>query len=546
MQNQLLEYFNKNNLTPRSSQVNCLNWINENLNDSKYFILQLPTGVGKTHIGLSLSQLNKKNLYVSSTNQLLSQYVSTDINLVEMKGMQQYTCNVDSSLNCYMAPCKANSKIKEQCMIQHSCDYYNQRDKFIGSKMGLTNYAFAVASAGCGIFSEGFSESNGLSMPRYDYIICDEAHNLENHLVGFATVNIDLEELMYKNVISDQYITFKDLDTDDSWSGVIDICTNIFNDLDNKLKYLENKILMLNSSKKSSKNELKKLYNEYYFLDRIKFPISILIDHPEQDKWVYEADTEKNKFKITPLNVDFVFKKYLSKLAKKFIFMSATIGDPNVFIKSIGLPAKECKYYECDSPFESKKSPIVILERLDMSYGNIDTELSKCLQYVEAICKKHSNKSGIIHSGNYKIAKYIFENCSQELRDRLVYKTKYNVSNNTELIKIHENNVAEGLNSVLLSPSLIEGVDLKDDLSRWQIIVKLPFSSLGDKRVMHLANIFPTWYINDVIKKIIQACGRSTRHENDTSVTYILDKVTRYTFSKIKLPIWFKNRIIIK
>ena len=544
MTNALLNYFTKNNLIPRETQTNCLNWLNENLNSAKYFILQLPTGVGKTHIGLALSEFNKKNLYISSTNQLLSQYLNSNKDLVEMKGMAQYQCNVDSSCSCLTGPCKTNNKIKENCLIEYICEYYNKRNEFIASKMGLTNYAFAVASTGCGIFSEDWAAGQDVDRLSYDYIVCDEAHNLESHLVNFATIKIDLEDLMSKGVIGDTYYVEKDNESSTSWATILDICNNIFTDITKRLKHLEGKISAHN--KKGSKSELKKLHNEYQFLARLQFPIKILIEHPQIERWVYEADIEANKFKITPINVEFVFKQYLETLGKKFIFMSATIGDQDVFIKSLGLNKNECKYYECDSPFSAKKSPVIILERLDLSYRNIDMEMDKCLKYVESIALKHIDTNGIIHSGNYKIAKYIYEHASEPLQKRLVFKEKYDNVNNTELINIHEDKIKNGINSVLLSPSLFEGVDLTDDLSRWQIIIKLPFASLADKRIKHLATIFPTWYINDVVKKIIQACGRSTRHNEDYSRTYILDKATSYTFSKVKLPMWFKKRIIIK
>jgi len=546
MQNALLNYFSKNNFIPRETQTNCLDWLDFNLNSAKYFILQLPTGVGKTHIGLSLSEYNKKNLYISSTNQLLTQYSSIDNNLVEMKGMQQYPCNLDASCNCYMAPCKTNTKIKEQCISNHACEYYNQRDMFLASKTGLTNYAFVVSSAGCGIFSEEYAEMTGKERISYDYIVCDEAHNLENHLVNFSTIKINLDELKEKNVIGDQYFIEKDENNEIDWKNILDICTSICSDISARLKYLEGKIKTLTSAKYVNKTELKKTYNEYYFLDRLQFPIKILLDHPQQERWVYECSEEFDGFKITPINVDFVFKKYLEGLSKKFIFMSATIGDSEVFIKSLGLPKDQCKYYECDSPFSAKKSPIVVLERLDLSYKNIDSNLDKCLKYVEAIAKKQEKHNGIIHSGNYKIARYIYEHASVELQKRLVFKEKYDNVNNTALINIHETNVENNISSILLSPSLVEGVDLKDELSRWQIIIKLPFSSLGDKRIKYLADKFPQWYNNDVVKKIIQACGRSTRHSEDSSITYILDRAATYTFNKVKLPLWFKNRLIIK
>jgi ATP-dependent DNA helicase DinG len=544
MQNSLLNYFSKNNLIPRETQTNCLNWLNDNLNSAKYFILQLPTGVGKTHIGLALSEFNKKNLYISSTNQLLTQYLDSNKDLVEMKGKAQYQCNVDASCNCLMGPCKTNSKIKEHCLSEHLCEYYNIRDRFIIAKMGLTNYAFAVASTGCGIFSEDWAASQDSERLNYDYIVCDEAHNLESHLVNFATININLEELMQKNVIGDTYYVEKNNDSTTSWTTILDVCNNIFTDITKRLKFLEGKINT--HTKKDNKIELKKLHNEYQFLTKLQFPIKILLEYPQIERWVYEADVEAGQFKITPINVEFVFKQYLETLGKKFIFMSATIGDYEVFVKSLGLNKNECKYYQCDSPFDPKKSPVILLERLNLNYNNIDKELDKCLKYVEGIAIKHNDTNGIIHSGNYKIAKYIYDNASEALQKRLVYREKYDNVNNTELINIHRNKIKNNINSVLLSPSLFEGVDLADDLSRWQIIIKLPFASLADKRIKHLATIFPTWYVNDVLKKIIQACGRSTRHNEDYSRTYILDKITSFTFSKVKLPLWFQNRIIIK
>jgi Rad3-related DNA helicase len=37
--------------------------------------------------------------------------------------------------------------------------------------------------------------------------------------------------------------------------------------------------------------------------------------------------------------------------------------------------------------------------------------------------------------------------------------------------------------TVLLTPSMTEGLDLVDDLARWQVICKLPYPYLGDPQV---------------------------------------------------------------
>jgi Rad3-related DNA helicase len=68
-----------------------------------------------------------------------------------------------------------------------------------------------------------------------------------------------------------------------------------------------------------------------------------------------------------------------------------------------------------------------------------------------------------------------------------------------------------------------EGVDLKEDLSRFQIITKLPFPSLGSKIVQGRRRAVPEWYDYTTALKLIQATGRSVRTETDTAATYILD-----------------------
>jgi Rad3-related DNA helicase len=70
---------------------------------------------------------------------------------------------------------------------------------------------------------------------------------------------------------------------------------------------------------------------------------------------------------------------------------------------------------------------------------------------------------------------------------------------------------------------MAEGVDLRDDLSRFQIIMKVPYPSLGDKLVKKRMHRWSWWYPMQTIKTIVQAVGRSIRNEKDQAVTYILD-----------------------
>ena len=77
--------------------------------------------------------------------------------------------------------------------------------------------------------------------------------------------------------------------------------------------------------------------------------------------------------------------------------------------------------------------------------------------------------------------------------------------------------------TVLVSPSSHEGLDLYGDRSRFQVIAKLPYASLGDKRVKRRMENDKSWYTLHTAQKLIQACGRSIRSDSDYAVTYILD-----------------------
>jgi len=89
----------------------------------------------------------------------------------------------------------------------------------------------------------------------------------------------------------------------------------------------------------------------------------------------------------------------------------------------------------------------------------------------------------------------------------------------------------------LISPSLFEGIDLPDDDSNYQIMIKAPFQSLGDKRIKYILDNYPGIYRIMTLFKIIQGLGRSTRHIEDKSITYCFDKHIYDLFTS-KTNVW--------
>ena len=93
---------------------------------------------------------------------------------------------------------------------------------------------------------------------------------------------------------------------------------------------------------------------------------------------------------------------------------------------------------------------------------------------------------------------------------------------------------------------MTEGVDLKGDLSRFQIICKVPYPYLGDPIIRKRMAKNSKWYPMKTAMSIVQSCGRSVRTSDDTAITYILDSdwINFYNRNKDVFPKGFKETIV--
>ena len=197
----------------------------------------------------------------------------------------------------------------------------------------------------------------------------------------------------------------------------------------------------------------------------------------------------------------------------KIILMSATIIDERNFAKTLGID--NYKFIDVQSTFDSKKAPIYVNTKHKLNAYTIKTTLPTIAEMVKKICENHQNEKGIIHTHTLEITKAIKQQCTGK---RFLFREQG--VQNDEILKEH----FESSNpTVLVSPSLTHGIDLKDDLARFQIIVKAPYLPLTNKRIKTLFDGDKQWYQNKMLCSLVQACGRGIRSTNDFCVTYILD-----------------------
>jgi Rad3-related DNA helicase len=176
-----------------------------------------------------------------------------------------------------------------------------------------------------------------------------------------------------------------------------------------------------------------------------------------------------------------------------------------------------------------------------MSYSQIEGNLSWLYEKIDEILEKHSNESGIIHTASYDLALKIYNGVGKKHKKRiLVYSGTEEKRQVLEMLKVNKN-------KILMGPSLLEGLDLKDDWSRFAIFAKVPYLSLSDKFVSTKLKINPEWYREKAILSLLQGIGRSVRSESDWAVTYVLDAslADLIHHSRKSFPPEFMKRIVV-
>ena len=518
--------------TIRPEQDRVLKQICENWDSKKYFILQLDVGVGKSGIAKTMANLSSNAFIVTETKQLLHQYEEdfrNQSNMVTIKGKSNYVCNKVPKVNCDQGPCNLTHKYT----CSDNCKYFLQRNRAIQAQIALTSYAYIFRAF----------EASQVWHPR-ELMVFDECHLLEQQLVVFAQFYLDPKELdnkfsLFNNLSNEDYVKAIQPFTQKGWEANKDRFNVYFNCVTQKKEELEHTIEDIQKTDPSGTSEV--LHKSFKELDEISGLYEKMLCFRgtfsgDMNEWLI-SPTIDNALEFTPISVKSLFKYSCDNWADKFLMMSATILDIDGFIDELGIDKSQVCVIKEESTFDPAKSPIYYMPCGSMNYQNIEESMPMVIDVTKKVLNSKPFDKGIIHTGNYKIAKQLYESIGSS---RFLMKQNDRETNEW-LLRRHE----EPGPSVLLSPSMTTGVDLKDDLSRWQIVVKMPFGSLADERIKMKSAINYDWYACEALKTLVQACGRSTRSVDDHSVTYVLDSSFKYWVMKYKdwLPKNFLARI---
>jgi Rad3-related DNA helicase len=330
----------------------------------------------------------------------------------------------------------------------------------------------------------------------------------------------------------------RDLESIDVW---MDFCSTL---QDKLLKFIEQ------ASDAIDRGRIAEPYTERNLIEAInreKNLSSVLYDMRSSKKnWIVSSVQRDNTNQImratmTPLETSGYFGEILDKGTIGF-FMSATILSKDYLCKIAGLKPDTVKFIQVrDSDFPVRNRPIRLMNVAWLNARTMADSLPKIAKAVDNIMAMHKDEKGIIHTTSYAQLQYIRDNIGKENASRLI-ETGPAISREKVLERHYESKKP----TVLISPSMHQGVDLKDDFSRFQVIVKVPYPDLTDKKVSEMKNRDPKWYTWYTVLRLAQSYGRSVRSADDHATTYILDENITFLLKNAQdiVPKWFSEAIV--
>jgi ATP-dependent DNA helicase DinG len=515
---------------PRSQQIEILDFVKDSIDkDKKFMMIDAPTGVGKSYAAVMIADWYSKEVNVdakfdiiTNTKLLQDQYTADFSFMASLKGSGSYWCR-SNMMNC--GESKMLNKVKgKRC---GTCSHSIAQSQFTRERIGLTNYHLLTAYT---MYAPDKLAERGANV-----LIIDEAHSFEEAFCDFIASTFSERSLTNLGIWEDWMTS--DLNDITEIRGLSTYVSKII------IPRLSKHMTELIDDAKETRGNKKRaeLVNKADHCDKSLCKYARFINDEKNygHNWVFEKELDQDgntKISVEPIWGNAYMKEMFFSKYDHIIMMSGTILNPDMMAFLMGLDDNEYTYLELPCPFEAKKRPIIYVKFGKMSYYDKQETFKTAIPVIKKILEKNKDHKGIIHSGNYQFSDWIRRNIKD---DRLLI---HDSSTREKSLKHH---LESEFDTVLVSPSMMNGIDLKDELSRFQIIVKIPFPNLGSMKTKRRLETKPEWYNWKTLIEVMQSYGRSVRSDDDWAETYILDSCFDQIMQK-RMPQYFRDAIIIK
>lgn len=239
--------------------------------------------------------------------------------------------------------------------------------------------------------------------------------------------------------------------------------------------------------------------------------------------------------KLIPMSVENQPPIFWPRKTGKIVLVSATLGQED--IQRMGLGTRRVKIIEAPSPIPVDRRAIYRRYVGNMSYATQDANMDSLVAEIKKI-RDENEGNGFVHA-SYGLAR--------KLRNKL---------NDCDWAVFHDHGNKQDVydsfaetdpdeRKVMIGSGMSEGIDMHEDVARWQAIAKMPYPSLADPAIRWVARNQSKSYQWMVAKDIMQSAGRVCRGPTDYGITFILDNSFEkwYNGSMDQLPRWFREAV---
>ena len=536
-------------LYPNQKQV--VQQIVENAENYDVHAIISPTGSGKTLIGLTLANELEGGYGTSPYRALVNQYhleLTTKFANEHMgatvMGRGAYPCPylqqkekpvLDATADG--APCTSKHTLYEyhgkqshKCPLKNVCPYFEAVARAKASKTSVSTLHYLLYGIVDRIADKDDSPDMDTQWARRPVLFVDEAHNLPSILTDFFKIEVtrksfpdfDYDALYNKvkqekmdstqsleafNVMFDLYFAAQESELDNMEAHFEEYQREKSTNPYVSLEGADGKLLEPDQYEKALVKKRKLMY-------RLKFIRTALGN--DNVEWLFYMNEDGMYWKpYTPA-------PFLDNIWNKFdhiVFMSATLFNIPLYMKMLGLENRRVQTIDMPSTFDPVKGKIFFEGNLYLNRDNFDEKIGEVVQKIEEIARRYPNESGMIHAFSRKYKNEIWERISPDVKERMITHESYDRQEKLDEFV----NAPNG--TIFLTMNMAEGIDLKNDLGRWQIIVKAPLASIGDPWISAHMRREKGWYDAQMIVSVLQMCGRVVRSKEDWGDTYIIDQV---------------------
>ena len=531
---------------PRPLQEEILDFLTAYYDEADAFLIEAPPGVGKSAIAVALAgwhyartrQADPFNLrtarsfITTTTVSLEDQYMRSYRagGLKQLHSASHFTCSrrnkEGSLLTCEEGRVLSNTS-KRPCPGEAPCPYGVAKNEFSIAPYGILNAAYLLTEAAY----VGKLGKRGL-------LIADEGHTFSDAICNFLDFRLTPKHTRTLN-LDFPYI----VEDSREMSSFLDWLKEKYKPrLDERIRELGDEIDKRNVEGAEEDPVLIGYVQDWQKAKGEERRLAAMLEEVNPHTWVLERQSSNRgeSISLTPITPRGFSGPLLARIADKIVLLSATIIDFDYHRDELEIDSARLGTFSAPSPFAKEHRPIYAIPRISLDHKNLEASCTEAALLMIPILQSHADQRGIVFTSSYAQAEIIRDKANYLLgEDRLA--THEGSNGKTLLLARH------GLrsNSVIVSPSMHEGVDLKGELSSFQIVTKLPFPSLGSKVVKRRREVIPAWYDYTTALKLIQASGRSVRTEKDEAATYILDSAFDWFYARNRhlFPLYWQEAV---